>query len=90
MDTLPVVGNNAVHPGEVNVDEQSKTAQALFMLLDVVVKDRIAAFPQRSMHCSSPSRRHRRRLSITAIRGRRCNLVTNRPGTHDRRHPAGR
>ena len=38
MDVLRVVGKNAVHPGEIHLDEQPETAAAL----DIVVEDRIA------------------------------------------------
>jgi hypothetical protein len=37
-----VVGNNAVHPGEIQLEEQPETVDALFALLNVVVEDRIA------------------------------------------------
>lgn len=40
LDTLRVIGNNAVHPGELDLDDSS-AALALFDLLNFVVEDRI-------------------------------------------------
>lgn len=42
LDSLRVIGNEAVHPGELNLRDDVETATALFDLLNFVVKDRIA------------------------------------------------
>jgi hypothetical protein len=42
MDILRIVGNNAVHPGQIDLEEQSGTVEALFSLLNFVVDDRIS------------------------------------------------
>jgi Domain of unknown function (DUF4145) len=42
MDILRIVGNNAVHPGQIDLEEQSGTVDALFSLLNFVVDDRIS------------------------------------------------
>ena len=42
LDSLRVIGNEAVHPGEMDLRDDVETATALFGLLNFVVKDRIA------------------------------------------------
>lgn len=42
MDTLRVIGNNAVHPGELDLSDDAETASALFNLLNFVVDEMIA------------------------------------------------
>jgi hypothetical protein len=42
MDILRIVGNNAVHPGQIDLEEQSWTVDSLFSLLNFVVDDRIS------------------------------------------------
>jgi uncharacterized protein DUF4145 len=42
MDVLRVIGNNAVHPGEVQLDEDPELVPALFELINLVVEQLIA------------------------------------------------
>jgi hypothetical protein len=42
LDVVRVVGNNAVHPGQIDVDNKA-TAMALFELVNMIVERRIAA-----------------------------------------------
>jgi predicted naringenin-chalcone synthase len=42
LDALRVVGNNAVHPGEFDVTDDTETALALCECLNVIVEQRIA------------------------------------------------
>lgn len=47
MDSLRVIGNNAVHPGELDLRDDSETASALFNLLNFVVDEMIAQSKRR-------------------------------------------
>jgi len=41
LDVVRVVGNNAVHPGEMNIEDQPQTALALFGLVNLIVDNQI-------------------------------------------------
>jgi hypothetical protein len=42
LDIIRVVGNNAVHPGELSSDDVSEVAASLFDLINVIIEDRIS------------------------------------------------
>ncbi len=44
LDVLRIVGNNAVHSGQINLDDNEKVANSLFGLLNVVV-EKMITFP---------------------------------------------
>jgi hypothetical protein len=42
LDVCRVVGNSAVHPLEINLDESPETAMVLFQMINLIVEDRIS------------------------------------------------
>jgi hypothetical protein len=42
LDSVRVIGNNAVHPGEIRIEDEPETAAALFELINLIVEDRIS------------------------------------------------
>lgn len=41
LDVTRVVGNNAVHPGEIDINDSPEIAQHLFRMINYIVEDRI-------------------------------------------------
>lgn len=42
LDTVRVVGNNAVHPGKIDLRDDIETAERLFDLVNIIAQDRIS------------------------------------------------
>lgn len=42
LDTVRVIGNNAVHPGQINLGDDRATAEALFRLLNLIAEKMIS------------------------------------------------
>jgi len=42
LDTVRITGNNSVHPGEMDMDDDKEMAEALFMLTNEIVDEAIA------------------------------------------------
>lgn len=38
MDTLRCTGNNAIHPGQIDIDDSAETVGALFKLMNIIVE----------------------------------------------------
>lgn len=41
LDVVRVIGNNAVHPGQIDISDDQETAQTLFKIMNIVVDSRI-------------------------------------------------
>lgn len=41
LDTVRVIGNHSVHPGQINLDDQPETATALFRLVNIIAEKMI-------------------------------------------------
>lgn len=41
LDVIRVIGNNAVHPGQISVDDNTEIAKALFKLTNIIVEQMI-------------------------------------------------
>lgn len=56
LDICRVVGNNAVHPGEINIDDSPEIAASLFGLINLIVEERITR-PQKvaKMYANLPA-----------------------------------
>nr|WP_273188671.1 DUF4145 domain-containing protein [Halomonas sp.] len=46
LDTIRIVGNECVHPGEITDDDLDKTVGPMFNLMNLIVDDRISRFKQ--------------------------------------------
>lgn len=53
LDSVRVVGNNAVHPGQIDLNDQPETAQQLFVFVNVIVTNRISEPKQVGQYFSS-------------------------------------
>jgi Domain of unknown function (DUF4145) len=42
LDVVRVIGNNAVHPGKIDVEDSPDTAAALARLINIIVEDRVS------------------------------------------------
>ena len=42
LDYCRVIGNNSVHPGEININDSPDIAASLFDMINFIVEDRIA------------------------------------------------
>ena len=38
MDTVRIIGDEAVHPGEINIDDNKDMAIAMFRLMNIIIE----------------------------------------------------
>ncbi len=55
MDTVRIVGDEAVHPGEINIDDNKELAIAMFRLLNIII-DKMIVEPKQidDLYCLMP------------------------------------
>lgn len=56
LDAVRIVGNNAVHPGEISLDDSPEVANSLFELINYIV-DRMISQPKKlsELYASLPA-----------------------------------
>lgn len=55
MDTVRVIGNDAVHPGEINLNDNPEVAQSLFSIVNMIIEKMIAETKELdALHSSLP------------------------------------
>lgn len=80
LDTLRVIGNNAVHTGEMDLTDGTETASALFELLNFIVEDQISQPKKRAESSRScPRKPSPRSKSATARNPSRADGRRKRP-----------
>lgn len=69
LDIVRVIGNEAVHPGHIDLKDDPKTAELLFDLLNLIVEEKISE-PRNSKRCT-PSYRPAKETPLLSVTGRR-------------------
>ncbi|HEY7694234.1 MAG TPA: DUF4145 domain-containing protein [Gaiellaceae bacterium] len=80
LDSLRVIGNNAVHPGELDLKDNADTAQALFAILNYIV-EQLIEMPKRLQAVYESLRQE------PSIRSRSATLIRRASNARRRRRP---
>jgi Domain of unknown function (DUF4145) len=70
LDIVRVIGNEAVHPGQIDLNDDPATAASLFELVNLIIEERISE-PKKGAQRCTPSYRPAKETPLLSVTGRR-------------------